>query len=135
MAKKTPPPPPTCIAWYKKTLCMASLRGSIPLKEKEKFDSPPLTRAPGSVSCSGGVVASVVHKYCTRFATLFASSPLPSPPLSNLYFLCGFNVRHPIAVVLLNPSGDGEDVGVKDDVVGIHVRLLHQQVVRALANC
>lgn len=41
----------TLMAWYKKTPCMASLIASIPLKEKDRLDRPPLTLTPGSVSC------------------------------------------------------------------------------------
>ena len=39
----------TLIAWYRKTLCIASLIVSIPRNEKEKLERPPLTRAPGRV--------------------------------------------------------------------------------------
>ena len=40
----------TLMAWYRNTLCMASRTASIPRKENEKLDTPPLTRAPGKFS-------------------------------------------------------------------------------------
>ncbi len=36
-----------------------------------------------------------------------------------------------VAVVLLDAGGDGEDVGVEDDVLGREARLLGQQLVGA----
>lgn len=42
----------TFMAWYKKTLCMASRTASMPRKENEKLDTPPLTLAPGKFSCT-----------------------------------------------------------------------------------
>ena len=39
------------MAWKRKTLCMASLMASFPLKEKEKLERPPLILAPCSCSC------------------------------------------------------------------------------------
>ena len=38
---------PASIAWYRKTACIASRTGLLPLNEKETFDRPPLVRAPG----------------------------------------------------------------------------------------
>ena len=40
---------PALIAWYKKTECIASRIESLPLKENEKFDTPPLIMAWGKV--------------------------------------------------------------------------------------
>ena len=41
---------------------------------------------------------------------------------------------HAIVVVLLNASGNGQDVRVKDDVLGWEVELMHQNVVGTLAD-
>ena len=46
----------------------------------------------------------------------------------------GLDECYPIVVVFLYPRGDGEDVGVKDDVVGVEVQLVHQEVVGAPAD-
>lgn len=40
----------TLMAWYRKTPCMASLTASMPLKEKDRLERPPLTLALGKVS-------------------------------------------------------------------------------------
>ena len=39
-----------------------------------------------------------------------------------------------VAVVLLHAGGDGEDIGIEDDVLGRKADLVHQNVVGALAN-
>ncbi len=39
-----------------------------------------------------------------------------------------------VAVVLLHPGGDGEDVGIEDDVLGRETDLVHQDVVGAFAD-
>ena len=41
---------------------------------------------------------------------------------------------HPVVVVLLDTGGDGEDVGVEDDVLGRKADLLGQDLVGALAD-
>ena len=41
---------PALMAWKRKALCMASLTVLFPLKEKEIFDTPPETFAPGRFS-------------------------------------------------------------------------------------
>ena len=46
----------------------------------------------------------------------------------------GFHVVEGVAVVLLHARGDGEDVGVEDDVGGGEVRLLGEELVGALAD-
>ena len=44
------------------------------------------------------------------------------------------DVRQAVAVVLLDAGGDGEDVGVEDDVLGREPDLVDQDVVRPLAD-
>ena len=46
----------------------------------------------------------------------------------------GLDEIHGIAVVRADAGGDGEDVGVEDDVSGLHSHLFGQQPVGALAN-
>lgn len=48
--------------------------------------------------------------------------------------LAGVDEVDAVVVVLLEPRGDGEDVGVEDDVLGREAHLVHQDVVRALAD-
>ncbi len=40
-----------------------------------------------------------------------------------LYNSCGFYECYPIVVVLLYPRGDGENVGIEDDVIGVVLEL------------
>lgn len=42
---------------------------------------------------------------------------------SYLYNPCGFNEVDSVHVVLIHPGTDGQDVGVKDDVVGVKAHL------------
>ena len=53
---------------------------------------------------------------------------------TNLDDLGGFKVRDTICVVFLHASGNGEDVGIKDDVVWVEPQLFHQEVVGPLAH-
>ena len=41
---------PAWIAWYRKTVWMASRTGSLPRKLKDTLDTPPLTLAPGRLA-------------------------------------------------------------------------------------
>lgn len=47
----------------------------------------------------------------------------------------GLNVCDAISVVFLHPSGNGENVWVKDDVIGVEAHLLHQEVVGPSTHC
>lgn len=48
---------------------------------------------------------------------------------SHLDKLCGADEVDGVVVVFLHAGADGEDVGVKDDVVGIKPNLVDQQIV------
>jgi hypothetical protein len=41
---------PAFVAWYRKALCIASRTTSLPRNEKDRFETPPLTLAPGQRS-------------------------------------------------------------------------------------
>ena len=48
---------------------------------------------------------------------------------TDLDLLGGLNKADAVCVVFLHTSGNGQNVRVKDDVIGVKVQLVHQQVV------
>lgn len=62
----------TLMAWYRKTPCMASLMASIPLKENERLERPPLILAPGRLSYT--------HTHRWLLHRLFCPKQLVSDP-------------------------------------------------------
>ena len=53
---------------------------------------------------------------------------------TDLDLLGGLNKADAIGVVFLHTSGNGQNVRVKDDVIGVKVQPVHQQVVRPCTN-
>ncbi len=51
-----------------------------------------------------------------------------------LYHPGGLDVGYPVFIVLLYARCYGEDIGVKDDVIGVKVQPVHQQVIGTLAD-
>ncbi len=51
-----------------------------------------------------------------------------------IFLLCGLNKVYSVVVVLLHAGGDGQDVGVEDDVGGVEAHHLSQDAEGPLTD-